>query len=145
MSALRQLCQDILAAMRKGRLLSSRTFALDVDALLDKRDNSAFERDLVSRSDIVWAMKRQRPAAEVEYIEEFVGGVFEFVFLATESDDLSAYISDDFGLFIEALHVGYEDGWLNGLADAYRGGCIPCEPISPVPGKLYDHVAALAE
>ena len=134
----------ILAGIRHGRTLPASTFGTDVEDILRMRERQLFEKELVKRFDAVDALKSGVPKAELEYVEDFVEEVFVHVFEQTQSDDLSAYVSDDFGLLAEALHLGYEDEWLNGLATIYSDGRIPCETVEPKPGMLRDHLSRLS-
>jgi hypothetical protein len=141
-------CDDVLQelreAMRSGHLLSSRAFVRGVDAILRKRESPAFDEELGRLFVAVSALLGAASRADLEYIEDFVEEVFVHVFEQTRSDDLSAYVSDDFGLVAQALHAGYEDETLNGLVDIYGQCRIPCDTIAPAVGTLRDHVRRVA-
>jgi len=138
------LLKGLLAAMAGGRLLGPDAFAPGAAQILRLREAPEFEAKLVPRLNAVLEIARSTQRGECEYIEDFVEDVFAHVFKLTESDDLSAYVSDDFGMLAQALHVGYEDHWLNGLLEAYAQGKVPCGPIRELPGSLVDQVRKLA-
>jgi hypothetical protein len=46
--------------------------------------------------------------------------IYLAAFLATQSPDIAAYTSDDFGLFAMASAVGFRDPWLEALYSSYK-------------------------
>ena len=60
-----------------------------------------------------------------ELIQSICREVFLSVFRALPSDELAGEISDDFGLICQALDIGYQDPWLNGLLACYLKGSLP--------------------
>ena len=145
MTACGAVLRELLDAIEAGRLLPPEAFAADVSEILRLRESPEFEAGLIPRFDEVSGLLRDKPEKEREYIGDFVEEVFVHVFTATESDDLSAYVADDFGLLAEALHVNYEDEWLNGMVNTYAEGRIPCGPIAPLEGRLLVQVRKLAK
>ena len=138
------ILRELLDAMARGRLLPERAFAPDADTILRMRETPEFEAAVTPLFAAVSNLLRDTPREDLEYIEDFVEKVFVHVFERTGSDDLSAYVSDDFGLLAQALHVGYEDQQLNGLAHAYGQSSVPCARIAPVAGSLLDHMRKVA-
>jgi len=53
-------------------------------------------------------------------------------------DDLSAYISDDFGIIAESLYWGYNNKWLNALLNEYIEHRIPGGELREIEGNLCD-------
>jgi len=53
-------------------------------------------------------------------------------------DDLSAYLSEDFGLIAESLYWGYNSAWLNALFHEYTEHRIPCGELKEMEGDLCD-------
>lgn len=51
-------------------------------------------------------------------------------------DDLSAYLSDDFGLIAESLYWGYNNGWVNALFYEYTKHRIPSGCLKEIKGDL---------
>mgnify|MGYP000845232395 FL=1 len=50
--------------------------------------------------------------------------------------DLASYVSDDFGLFSDALQINYNNAWLNGLWIKYKEMEIPHGEIDNIEGNL---------
>lgn len=50
--------------------------------------------------------------------------------------DLASYVSDDFGLFSDALQINYNNAWLNGLWIKYKEMEIPYGEIDNIEGNL---------
>ncbi len=145
MNDLPKLMKDILNSIRSGKTLSATMFDVDINAVISKREGKDFESELVLRLNKITEIKRNKPKSAFDYIEDFVEEIFVHVFQNTNSDDLSAYISDDFGMFFEAMHMKIEDEWLNGLISVYADGEIPCDLISPLKGKFYYHILKLSK
>ena len=62
--------------------------------------------------------------------------VFSIVNENSTVSDLASYISDDFGLFSDALQINYNNDWLNGLRVKYKEMEIPHGDINSVKGDL---------
>ena len=144
MQELPDLLQRVLKAIAAGRVLPVTAFTGDINRLLRKMEGTSFEKDLLLRRSAVDKVKKKRPKGEFEYINDFMDEVFVHVFTQTESDDLAAYVLEDFALLADAAHVGYEDEWLNGLAAVYAKGKIANDNVKPLPGTLHDHLEKLA-
>lgn len=72
----------------------------------------------------------QRIAGHVQ--SELCVQIREAAYLRTisrwESPELAACVSDDFGLIADAVALGIEDPWIDGILKKYKAGEIPCTP-----------------
>lgn len=94
-----------------------------IDDLLDDRDNDIFSTQWMVEYNNVEKLKVSSEALGLgDTIRE---SIFKDVFSKSGSSDLASYVSDDFGLLIDAAIVGYESKWLNALWDSYVVGIIP--------------------
>ena len=104
--------------IKNGELLSLKLFNnLDEDIVLDMRDRSEFEDEWLRVSNILDEIKVDSKNDELIY--EIRKHSFINVYNITKSDELSAYISDDFELISKAIVLGYNDKWLNSLILSY--------------------------
>ena len=127
----------VIELISSGRLLSAATFqGIDADSLLDARDRPGFEAEWLRVHDELKTALPGEPA-EVARLRE---ATFKVVIGHSGHAELAAYVSDDFGLIGAALACGFEDPWLNALAEAYRVGSVPHEPLIPVAGSLDQRV-----
>ncbi len=125
----------------------------NVEELLMKRDDDVFaERwGMVDcelgriRKDRPGELRYGIPIKERKYIESIEEELYFRVYNSCKDDDLliyyddlSAYISDDFGLIAEGLYFGYNNAWLNGLLYEYIEHRIPCGDLKEIEGDLYD-------
>lgn len=94
-----------------------------VDDLLDDRDNDVFSTQWMVEFDNVEKLKVSSESLGVD--DALLERIFKDVFSKSSSSDLASYVSDDFGLLIDAVIVGYESKWLNALWDSYVAGIIP--------------------
>lgn len=98
-----------------------------IDDLLDDRDNEVFSTRWMVEFNNVERLKVSSEALGLgDTIRE---SIFKDVFSKSGSSDLASYVSDDFGLLIDAAIVGYESKWLNALWDSYVAGIIPRREI----------------
>ncbi|MCL1617036.1 hypothetical protein M3090_11625 [Bacteroides sp. ET71] len=95
-----------------------------IDDILDERDDDFFSEQWMQAYNEVEKQKKQQeiPAA---YSEEIRKNAFNTVLKITSSDDLAAYISDDFGLIVDADKVDINNSWINALWQSYKNGKIP--------------------
>lgn len=105
----------------------------EYDLILDKRDLDSFSNK--------WMNVYESINAQIEN-NHFSDGlrerVFKIVLSNTNNSDLASYISDDFGLFLDATKINFNDEWLNYLWIVYSKNQIPYENIGTVEGKLKD-------
>ena len=112
------MLNKLLKKIKNGELLSLKLFNnLDEDIVLDMRDRSEFEDEWLRVSNILDEIKVDSKNDELIY--EIRKHSFINVYNITKSDELSAYISDDFELISKAIVLGYNDKWLNSLILSY--------------------------
>lgn len=112
----------------------------DYDDLLDERDEDDFSKlwtksynaidKIYKTSDLSNIYKKR-----IDKIREFI---FKRVYKATESSNLSSYISDDFDLIMKALLIDSHDKWVNELWHTYANGQIPTGELQGMEGNLKD-------
>lgn len=120
-----------------GILLSSDTFSnIDIDDLLDKRDNDDFSDEWIRIYNEISKKKGLISSDENEIIKSIREESYKITYNATKSPELAGYISDDFGLISDALILNYSDEWLNALAKEYIEGRIPHNKLKPLKGDL---------
>jgi hypothetical protein len=141
-----QLLNQIISAIKNKKILSPLIFfTLNIDNVLNKRDNKEFEATILPLFEKTKKMRQDRSKKELEYIEDFNQEIFNHVFYYTKSDDLAAYIADDFTLLAEALHFNLENGCFNALAASYLNNQIPHDPLIPIDGNIYDYMKKIAK
>lgn len=101
--------------------------AIDIDELLDLRDNKEFDDEWVR---VFEKTKEYSIKSEtVEQINEIRENVFKKIYDFTENSDLVGYISDDFDLMCMAYIVDLNDEWLAKVAHIYNEKRIPSGKI----------------
>ena len=101
--------------------------AIDIDELLDLRDNKEFDDEWVR---VFEKTKEYSIKSEtVEQINEIRENVFKKIYDFTENSDLAGYISDDFDLMCMAYIVDLNDEWLAKVAHIYNEKRIPSGKI----------------
>lgn len=101
--------------------------AIDIDELLDLRDNKEFDDEWVR---VFEKTKEYSIKSEtVEQINEIRENVFKKIYDFTENSDLAGYISDDFNLMCMAYIVDLNDEWLAKVAHIYNEKRIPSGKI----------------
>jgi len=146
---------EILKELVEGnKLLSAKDLEIDnVEELLNKMDDDNFCNKF---SDVCEAIKKLRndppgqfryriPIKERKLIKSIEEEIYFRVYNSCEDDslliyydDLSAYISDDFGIIAEALYWGYNDEWLNSMFNEYIEHRIPGGELKEMKGSLVD-------
>ena len=101
--------------------------AIDIDELLDLRDNKEFDDEWVR---VFEKTKEYSIKSEtVEQINEIRENVLKKIYDFTENSDLAGYISDDFDLMCMAYIVDLNDEWLAKVAHIYNEKRIPSGKI----------------
>ena len=116
----KELIENLYAAFEKA--LTNRENFVDIYLLLDERDSEIFSKQWMAE---YTSVENVKSAKNERLIEKFRERIFKAVFRATENDDLSAYISDDFGLLADAINSDYQSKWLEALNLSYINGKIP--------------------
>lgn len=100
---------------------------LDIDELLDARDCEPFDSAWVKASDEVenWKTKMVYTQDMKKHSDQIRQKAYRKVYQLSGDSDLSAYISDDFGLIADSEQVGYQSPWLDRLTACYRSSKIP--------------------
>lgn len=112
-----------LRPMVKGGVLSASTF-LDgrtVDEVLELRDQPEFDEEWMR----VHGLVKAKVGDDQSILASEEDEVFQAVYSAYESSDLSACVSEDLGLLARALAAAVEDPWLSALCRAYVEGRFP--------------------
>ena len=109
----------------------------DFDMILDQRDEDSFSERWMEIFDNV-KQKIIKDKVNKTITENLREKVFKLVFSLTSHSDLSSYISDDFGLILQAIEVKYNDYWLNSLWLEYKNGSIPYKILVNAEGELID-------
>lgn len=109
----------------------------EYEQILDKRDMDIFSNKWM---DIYKSIHEKIEKDQVDNSSSDIlrENVFKIVLANTGNSDLAAYISDDFGLFLDAVQINFNNEWLNSLWITYKENKIPCENIGKVKGKLED-------
>lgn len=129
--------QKIKELLSVGRLLSKDSFNVDnLDKILDGREIEIFENEWLR----VYYFLKTKEDSIVQEVKELINSIreesFKITYNATKSSDLAGYVSDDFGLIVEALFFDYQDEWINALANEYVNNRIPCNELTPLRGNL---------
>jgi len=98
--------------------------------ILDNRDNDSFS----DKWKEIYEDLQDKCSESKSY--EIRKRVFSIVSENSTVSDLASYISDDFGLFSDALQIGYNNAWLNGLWIKYKELEIPHGKIDNIKGTL---------
>lgn len=109
----------------------------EYEQILDKRDMDIFSNKWM---DIYKSIHEKIEKYQVDNASSDIlrKNAFKIVLANTGNSDLAAYISDDFGLFLDAVQINFNNEWLNSLWIIYKDNKIPCENIGKVNGKLED-------
>lgn len=90
----------------------------DINDYLDVRDESTeFGNEWTEQYNQI--ISRKDEVENEDLICKICKNIFIKVFQWSGSDDLAAYISDDFELIFMAFDIGYNNSWLNGLLRMY--------------------------
>lgn len=97
-----------------------------INELLDSRDCAPFDTEWCRVDKEINALKNdQNYTSEVKAAQ---GKIRETAFLIISKNagsELSAYVSDDFGLIYDSLVLNYKDEWLNKLIEKYKSKSVP--------------------
>lgn len=97
-----------------------------INKLLDSRDSTPFDTEWRRVDKEIKALKNdQNYTNEIKTAQ---GKIREkaFVIIAQNAgSELSAYVSDDFGLIYDSLVLNYKDEWLDKLIEKYKSKSVP--------------------
>ncbi|BCV32222.1 hypothetical protein [Shewanella algae] len=93
----------------------------ELDALLDKRDDAAFDN--------AWVHLNQQVGEVDAHLDNKFDSKALFIKLseATNCHEICCYITDDLELIEKARTMGLESRFLDYLKQSYRQGQVPCE------------------
>lgn len=128
----------LLEQMQNGSIVPTLMLEeMELTRALDQRDDPSFDEKWMAAFQRLQSTKGKKDDAN-----SLVTEIRELAYLQAyerwRSSDLAAAISDDFGLIGDALTIGIDDAWLNGLLDTYLAHRFPCGPIQEHGGQLGD-------
>lgn len=97
--------------------------ALDIDEVLDSRDDDAFDDQWSRVYGEIEALKP--PCSDPHQNRDLRERAFRIVYRRSGSAELAGYLSDDFGLIADSMALGYSDRWLDRLIGCYQAGTVP--------------------
>lgn len=110
--------------------------SISTDYYLDSRDMNPFDTDWIKAYEGIEKAKEnltEKEKLELDKLSEFVRHkAFISALRNSNSSELAGYISDDFGLFSDALAMNISNKWLNGLLSSYLSGIPPSGKIIPL-------------
>jgi hypothetical protein len=142
----KDMVPKLIQLVKEDRLLSEHVFSnIQVDDLLDNRDESQFSDEWMKIYHDISNKKLTSFIDEItnQQIDLLRERVYKKVYLYTSSSDLAGYISDDFGLIGDALHVNYNNGWLSALLNCYIENTIPCGTLSNNDHALFELLSSI--
>lgn len=129
----KELVPKLIQLVKEDGLLSEHVFSnIEVDDLLEHRDEALFTDEWMKIYDDISNKKLTSFIDEItnQQIDLLRERVYKKVYRYTSSSDLAGYISDDFGLIGNALHVNYNNDWLSALLKCYIENTIPAGALS---------------
>ena len=95
---------------------------INLDELLVGREDMLFDSEWIRVYDEIKELKNRTTITDNMKIRE---KVFLIVYEKLLSDDLAAYVSDDFGLIFDSIILNYKDEWLDKFIKCYEQLHIP--------------------
>lgn len=142
----KELVPTLIQLVKEDRLLSEQALShIQVDDLLDNRDEAQFSDEWMKIYEDISNKKLTSFIDEVtnQQIDLLRERVFKKVYRYTSSSDLAGYISDDFGLIGDALHVNYNNDWLSALLNCYIEHTIPFGALSKNNHTLFELLSSI--
>lgn len=97
-----------------------------IDDILDNRDNDPFDSEWCRVNDDIENLKTDENYTKKNEEEFFEISQRAFKILSNNGcGELSAYVSDDFGMIYDSVVLGYSDEWLDKLISTYQNKSIP--------------------
>ena len=119
-----KVLEALLQKIDTGVLFTSSRFKnVNLDQILDTRDNSAFENAWLATYESVnqqFAGFLETCPEALQTIEKISKNVFLAVSEITQQHEIAAYVSDDMELIAKALLVDPTHEFINALLDAYE-------------------------
>jgi hypothetical protein len=116
-------------------------FELDAEEALAEREADPFDSKWVHTNTGVESSELD--ASDKEAVDQIREAAYKATYRATGDSDLSAFVSDDFGLIAVAVAVGHSSAWLNALVNEYSQGRFPRGTLVELPGRLDEFVSKL--
>lgn len=91
---------------------------------LGQRDQAEFDNAWTESQRALSSKPYLNHADEIE-ITNLRESVFKAVFRLTSNAEAAGYVSDDFGLIVEAVAKDCNNEWIEGLLKVYRSGGFP--------------------
>lgn len=110
----------------------------DIDELLNLRDEERFDKKWMEVYSYIESFKSEIQNKKI--IDDIRKEAFIKANSLSKSSDLAGYVSDDFELISEALEIGYNNKWLNGLFSCYLSGIFPCGEINSIEEHIADQI-----
>ncbi|MBP1905851.1 hypothetical protein J2Z32_002499 [Paenibacillus turicensis] len=142
----KELVPKLIQLVKEDRLLSEHALGtIHVDDLLDNRDEPQFSDEWMKVYDDISNKKLTSFIDEItnQQIDLLRELVYKKVYRYTSSSDLAGYISDDFGLIGDALHVNYNNDWLSALLKCYIEHTIPLGALSKNNYTLFELLSSI--
>jgi hypothetical protein len=142
----KELVPKLIQLVKEDRLLCEHIFSnIQVDDLLDHRDEAQFSDGWMKAYDDISNKKLTSFIDEItnQQIDLLRERVYKKVYHYTSSSDLAGYISDDFGLIGDALHVNYNSDWLSALLKCYIENTIPFGALSKNNHTLFELLSSI--
>lgn len=96
---------------------------LDIDAVLDMRDESSFCELWMKEFHMVEAHQDKISHSDLALINKLREKAFKLSYRIAEHSELSSYISDDIELMAKNITLNLHDSWaINDLLKAYQNG-----------------------
>lgn len=120
------LNEKLFKMLKMGMLKKEMFKDNDLDRILDLRDEKTFDEKWM---EIYNYLKQFR----IEFDDELITKIRKEAFLNTirmsGASELAGYVSDDFELFCNAIELGYDNKWLNGMFHCYLTLQFPCGKV----------------
>ena len=124
------LNENLLKMLKMGMIKKELFKGRDIDQILDLRDEKIFDEKWM---EIYNYLKQFRSEFDGN---ELITKIRQEAFLNTirlsGSSELAGYVSDDFELFGNAVELGYDNKWLNGMFHCYITLRFPCGEIENI-------------
>ncbi len=123
------------------RVLDNKINYITIDDLLDERDEDVFSLKWMNEYDAIESLKTKHTHQDLSF--SLRERIFKEVYNQCGNSELAGYVSDDFGLLIDAVAVHHKSTWLNALLNSYALGMIPKGDIGESEGELVELIAKI--
>jgi hypothetical protein len=132
--------QELLRRVKNDEIISRLNLTNDQALkLIECRESNESSAEWASHSEFINAPDYATRLAHFEgIIDEIRELTYTQAFMRWQSPDVSAYVSDDFGIIAAALAMNLDDPWIVSLASHYIHGNIPECNVEPLHGNLIE-------